>query len=136
MAARPVNESNVIPGFRKMSKQRILNLAVAHMAVERQASVLNNSCVYSGTGCNAAPLIRREMRDAADRIGNWSFLVETGFVPANNADFIQALQQAHDSVARSNAEGDYNFMARWKANMRALALEYGLSTSTLDKVPA
>ena len=46
-----------IPGFKKMSKQRIFNLAVAHIAKTRKPSVdpSNRSCVYAGSGCNAAP---------------------------------------------------------------------------------
>jgi len=122
---------NVIPGFKKLSKQRIFNKAVAHIAVTRQLSVRDGGCVYGGSGCNAAPLLTPDGRALADSVGSWQYLVETGFVPSNNAVFIEELQEAHDSVRIAQ-----DFMPTWKENMAALAKRWNLSTSTLDKVPA
>jgi hypothetical protein len=123
--------SNVIPGFKKLSKQRILNMAVAHIAVTRQLSIRDGGCVYGESGCNAAPLLTPDGRALADSIGSWDYLVETGVVPGNNAAFIKELQEAHDSVRIAQ-----DFMPTWKDNMRKLAERWNLSTSTLDKVPA
>lgn len=120
-----------IPGFQKMSKQRIFNMAVAHIAKTRQASMdSGGSCAYAGSGCNAAPLLRESCRADADNIGAWDELVERRIVPTTNAEFIRELQYAHDDASSTN-----NFMEGWSRRMRNLATEYNLSTSTLDKVP-
>lgn len=130
-----IADQNVIPGFRKMSKQRIFNKAVAHIAKTRKKSVrgTNQNCVYSGSGCNAAPLLANDnVRMSMDNMGgsNWESLVQYGSVPANNAEFINELQRAHDSSA---VHPDY-FMKHWKASMYSLATRWNLSTSTLNKV--
>lgn len=123
--------SNVIPGFKKLSKQRIFNMAVAHIAVTRKRSTRDGGCVYGESGCNASPLLTPDGRERADGIGSWEYLVETGMVPGNNAVFIEELQEAHDSVNEMK-----EFMPAWKENMGSLAARWNLSTSTLDKVPA
>lgn len=118
-----------IPGFKKMSKQRIFNKAVAHIASTRVKSFEDGRCVYGGNGCNAAPLLLPEYISYADTLGSWDNLVETGNVPANNAIFITELQAAHDTCSVGHA-----FMIGWKERMHNLALRWNLSTSTLDKV--
>lgn len=123
-----------IPGFSKMSKQRIFNKAVAHIAITRVQSYSSDSgCRYSGTGCNAAPLLQEIYRHQADTYGPWNELVDMCLVPKNNAIFIGELQTAHDSCDHNMGEA---FVAQWKENMTALAKRWNLSTSTLDKVPA
>lgn len=123
-----------IPGFQKMSKQRIFNLAVAHIAKTRKPSKNSSgNCSYVGSGCNAAPLLQKNKRSPMDKIGSWGEMVDKGAVPATNADFIQQLQDAHDTPANSFGG---NFMADWKYEMTILAKRFNLSTSTLDKVPA
>lgn len=124
-------DTNVIPGFKKLSKQRIFNMAVAHIGRTRQQSKVEGSCVYGASGCAASPLLTEQGREGGDRVGDWDCLVETGFVPSNNAFFIKQLQNAHDYV-RVGSE----FMPSWINEMKILASEYGLSTSTLDKVKA
>jgi len=118
-----------IPGFAKMSKQRIFNKAVAHIATTRVKSFEGGRCVYAGNGCNAAPLLLPEFRKQADTAGSWDNLIETGMVPANNGQFIYELQRAHDNTNETT-----NFMFHWKRNMKELAERWNLSTSTLDNV--
>jgi len=121
-----------IPGFKKMSKQRIFNLAVAHIAKTRQPSVNDDgNCAYAGSGCNAAPLLLPSAHVAMDKIGGWDELVAKGKVPENNADFIERLQAAHDQAWTRHRD---NFMEMWKDNMYNLANRYNLSVSTLHKV--
>lgn len=123
-----------IPGFKKMSKQRIFNMAVSLISTTRKQSYRQaHGCLYSGSGCNAAPLIEKDKRAKADRVGGWRDLVATGMVPGNNAQFIEELQAAHDSCGHNEPNA---FMGYWKENMAALAKRWNLSTSTLDKVPA
>jgi hypothetical protein len=124
-------DSNVIPGFKKLSKQRIFNMAVAHIGKTRQQSKVDGSCVYGGSGCAASPLLTEQGREGGDHVGDWDCLIETGFVPTNNAVFIKELQNAHDYVSCGTA-----FMPNWIERMRQLAERWNLSTSTLDKVPA
>ena len=85
-------DQNVIPGFRKMSKQRIFNKAVAHISVTRKKSLRPDGigCIYSGSGCNAAPLLASDaVRAECDRGSNsWAELVYQGRVPATNEQFI------------------------------------------------
>lgn len=121
-----------IPGFSKMSKLRMFNKAVAHMSSTREKSVnMYGSCVYSGSGCNAAPLIAHSFKKA-DALGKWSSIVEAGLASKNNVVFIDELQTAHDS-AYEGANGD-EFMASWMHGMRVVAARWNLSTAMLDKV--
>lgn len=123
-----------IPGFSKMSKQRIFNKAVAHIASTRVQSFTNEGgCRYAGTGCNAAPLLQEVYRHQADTYGPWNELVDMALVPGNNAVFIKELQTAHDTCGHNEPNV---FMGEWKAKMADLAARWNLSTSTLDKVPA
>lgn len=122
-------DNNVIKGFRKMSKQRIYDRAVKHIDTTRVKSFKINQCVYSGTGCNAAPLLVEEFREKADHYGAWSELVTIGVVPATNEAFISDLQTAHD-----RSQNDSSFMRYWLRNMRELAEKYKLNTTALDKV--
>jgi hypothetical protein len=123
-------DDNVIPGFRKMSKLRIFNMAVRQIAGTRVKSTfgINQGCRYGGSGCNARPLLRAESVEQADKIGGWDSLVEAGFVPRTNAEFIRELQGAHDGAC------NFNFMDNWAFWMRKLAEKYGLSTAALDRV--
>jgi hypothetical protein len=120
-----------IPGFKKMSKQRIFNLAVAQIAKTRVPSLnKEGNCAYAGSGCNAAPLIQPSKRTAMDKLGSWDELVDKGYAPANNADFIEQLQAAHDRASNHGSA----FMEIWKDKMYTLANKYNLSVSTLHKV--
>lgn len=121
-----------IPGFAKMSKQRMFNKAISHISVTRTKSINEyGTCVYSGSGCNARPLIAHSFL-TADTLGKWSGLVEAGLASKNNVDFIDELQSAHD-CAYAGSDGE-QFMESWKYEMRKLAQRWNLSTSTLDKV--
>ena len=121
-------DNNVIKGFRKMSKQRIFDRAVKHIGETRVKS-FKTRCLYSGTGCNAAPLLVEGFREEADHYGAWSELVTIGMVPATNEAFICDLQTAHD-----RSQNDSSFMRYWLRNMYKLAEQYKLNATALDKV--
>lgn len=118
-------DDNVIPGFRKMSKQRIMDKARAHINITRKASMnQSRNCVYAGSGCNAAPLVNPSKRAVFDKIGPWSELVEKGKVPGNNAEFISLIQDAHDSAASASPSG---FIDNYNENMKFVAKKYKLN---------
>ena len=118
-------DNNVIPGFRKMSKQRILDMARAHINRTRVASInRTGDCVYGGSGCNAAPLLVKGKRSALDRLGSWNILVTENKVPTNNKEFIVALQNAHDNAAHYGTNG---FIPDYNKNMRLLAKKFNLN---------
>lgn len=111
-----------IPGFSKLSRQKIFDMAVAHIASTRVKSYNENAelCSYAGSGCNAAPFIREDGREFADKQGAWLALVEMKLVPDHNAGFLGDLQDAHDGCRGAN------FMEEWKRNMLSVAQKYKL----------
>lgn len=124
-------ERFVVAGFEAMTQQEIFDTAVAHIAKTRTKSVSDRkACVYSGTGCNAAPFIIPERRLAADSAGEWDRLVVHGHAPKEHHTFMVFLQRAHDFAYNS-----YAFMSLWKVEMRNLALQFGLDASKLEAVP-
>lgn len=118
-------DDNVVSGFRKMSKQRIMDKARAHINITRKASMnAHKSCVYAGSGCNAAPLVKPTKRADFDKIGPWSELVSKGKVPGNNAEFIGLIQDAHDSAASESAS---DFISAYNDNMKFVAKKFNLN---------
>lgn len=126
-----------IPGFESLTAQQVFDLSVAHIASTRTKSLdptdSDRRCIYSGSGCAAAPFLREECRKEADDAtrGGWRILMSKGLVPGNNDELITLLQNAHDRT-----QDDQPFMPQWKAHMIQVAGYYELSTTELDKVPA
>lgn len=119
------SDDNVITGFRKMSKQRILDMARAHINKTRVPSLnREGNCAYAGSGCNAAPLLVKSARSKLDKLGAWSELVSENKVPANNVEFIGSLQIAHDNAANRYV---HDFLNQYNINMQALADRYSLT---------
>lgn len=125
MSTKITADDRVIPGFRKMSKQRILDMARAHINRTRKPSKnIDGVCQYSGSGCNAAPLLVNQYRNNLDVYGDWSELLARQLVPANNSDFIMKLQDAHDDAAVQTVG---TFLYAYNDNMEMLAKTYGLN---------
>lgn len=134
-------EHVTIDGFEKLTKQDIFDMAVDHIANTKVPSVGKvfgtniDGCVYSGTGCNAAPLIKDGERNRADEVGSWHSLVDAGMASETNQTFIANLQNAHDIPASEEILGENDsFLTAWKMGMYVLAQEYNLDTSKLDSV--
>lgn len=128
-----------LDGFETMSEQQIFDVAVKHIAETRVPSLRKglgaaNVCSYMGTGCNAAPLIKPEMRELAENCGSWQDVVGHELAPLKHERFMMALQDAHDRAARVLDLENPNFLAHWKKNMRKLANKNGLCTEELEKV--
>lgn len=126
-----------IPGFSQMKLQTIFDRAVKHIG-KTQCQSLGESgkfCIYGGTGCNAAPFIRKDQRDIADARGaiqsGWAHLATDGLVPMTHREFVADLQRAHDYVNPINGNA---FLNEYDRNMRRLADDYSLNTKALDKL--
>lgn len=121
-----------IPNFSRLKPQTLFNRAVKHIGKTQRQSLKNGVCCYGGTGCNAAPFIREDQREAADALGSsssWAELVQAGMVPQTNKQFISELQSAHDKIGPEYGMG---FMQSYDHRMRELAEEHGLNTKALD----
>lgn len=122
-----------IPEFNTLSQQQIFDMAVAHIGATRRKSVNHSGdgCLYGGTGCNAAPLLRPECRKEADEANDldtdWHSLAQGGCVPKHESGFISALQKAHDDCENDPEK----FMGQWRVKMRELASFYSLDTTQL-----
>lgn len=120
------NEIKLIDGFDDLTQQDIFDLAVAHIGKTGVRSDRAGRCVYSGSGCNAAPLIASG-HQRADQKGGWSsVVVATGRYA--NLSFINDLQDAHDRTSKGNFQSD------WGKNMRDLADEYRLDKTKLNEI--
>lgn len=118
-----------IPGFVKLSRQEIFDISAKHILSTKTKSVDGGTCMYSGTGCAAAPFILPEHRADCDKQGDatsWSGLVSARLVPRHEAGLVQRLQSCHDSAPSGDA-----FMAGWRQRMLDLAKYAGLSDQVL-----
>lgn len=98
----------------------------AHLLAERKMSVdCDDSCVYSGSGCAAAPFIKPEFRELADSYGAWPNVKRRS---SHEAEFVRQLQMAHDGA--KHGEG---FLHSWKLTMRGIASRNNLSTALIDE---
>lgn len=133
-----------IDGFEKLTQQEIFDMSVAHIASTRKKSVrlveadgeTGARCVYSGSGCGAAPFLRPECRKEADDIydsewasASWSGLRGARLVPEHQMALVAYLQRCHDTSSEDR------FVAEWKEKMQVAASEFSLSTEKLDAVP-
>lgn len=125
--------SKLIDGFENMTKQQLLDLSVAHLLGTRKPGVRENTsaCVYSGSGCGAAPFIKEAFRGEADREGSWEG-VSAAFGSHHEMDFIMALQRAHDDAWgwASRITEDQRvalWFDIWKRNIKMIALATGLT---------
>ena len=121
-----------IDGFDSLTEQQIFDMAVEHIGKTRKKSYVpdssGNGCKYTGSGCNAVPLLKPEYRHAADNHGSWVTLINNNLVTDTNSLFISRMQFAHDSAISTPSE----FMADWYKNMTALAETYKLDTTKLN----
>lgn len=128
-----------IEGFEKLTKQQLFDMSVAHIGQTRQKSVQisdggSKGCVYSGSGCAAAPFLKPENREIADNVPGllytgWGMLVGVSMVPEDNSSLICSLQSCHD-LAPSGQE----FLEVWKTSMARVAVRYKLSTEKLAAI--
>lgn len=120
-----------IPEFTSLSRQQMFDMAVKHIGSTGEKSFGTRGCLYSGSGCNAAPLLTEEGRYEADRtMGSWASVVEQKGAPSHEFDFIDRLQKAHDTASPSPDD----FKTSYKSGMKTLAYRYGLDTTELDKL--
>ena len=118
-----------IPGFEKLSKQELFDMSAAHICSTRQKSYGSVvGCSYAGSGCAAAPFIRPEHRQRADKYGTWARQVDLLLAPDHETSFVLALQCCHDFAT------ERGFFDDWKRNMCSLAERHGLSTAKLDEL--
>ena len=127
-------EDNVIPGFEKLSKQELFDMAAAHVLKNGKASMWGGSCSYKGIGCAAAPFLTPERREGNP--GSWLTLSRREEVPQHEATFIQDLQLCHDAPAaeQRDAGGRYDdkwFIEQYKMKMKLLAKANNLSPAIL-----
>lgn len=124
-----MNEYITIFNFERLSKQELFDMSAKHLLQTRRRSTSNNTdaCVYSGSGCGAAPFIRATMHSTADYYGSWHGLCSVRKAPTHECDFVQQLQDAHDGAD----DGD-SFITTWKPRMIKLAQKFDLSTAVLD----
>jgi len=138
-----------IPALHTLSKQELFDMSARHILSTGKPSLEKLSvdsalyrCVYSGSGCAAAPFIREEERMWVNPIGAWAALVQRGKVDANVSyganEFISQLQKCHDRNAFGKEQGgaSASFLINWEQDMRLLGLEHGLSLEVLDAAPA
>lgn len=89
-----------IPEFTSLTKQQLFDRALEHITETGCASFddVAGQCLYSGSGCNAAPFLKPEYREMADDFSGWHNLLLNNKVPDHYAGFIGALQDAHDNA--------------------------------------
>ena len=117
-----------IDGFESLTKQQMFDMSAKHVLANGRRSTNDGGCVYSGIGCAAAPFIKLEYREDADRAeagSSWPFLCSADFVPGHNSGLVTAMQKCHDS-ADSNG-----FVEDFKKRMREVAKWYNLSADVL-----
>lgn len=124
---------NVIEGFTELTQQQIFDMAAKHIgSTGKQSTNFSGSCVYGGSGCNAAPLLTATGKEVGDMgFSDWLKLADHGDVPNHEAEFIAALQEAHDNCYKPDG---WAFKWDYDSNMRVLAHEFKLNTAELDKL--
>lgn len=124
-------EDNVIPGFAKLSKQELFDMAAAHVLKNGEPSVnARGSCTYSGIGCAAAPFLTETARN--NLLGSWRGYTREGLLPSHEREFISLLQRCHDHWAGPmyRLTGPA-FIEKFKESMAELAKEFSLSPAVL-----
>lgn len=128
-----MSEYLTIDGFESMTRQELYDMSARHILSTgvRSARPGDSGCVYSGTGCAAAPFLRPECREKADKADHgistgWCTLAHVGFVPAHEENLISKLQQAHDACRDADT-----FMQDWAKQMWAVARSFGLSDAVV-----
>lgn len=114
----------LIPGFDNLTRQQMFDMSLAHIRTTRTQSVEGHTCVYTGSGCAAAPFIEPESRAAMDYHAArtaWRDLVCEHDVSSHEADFVAALQHCHDNVTVDE------FMYSYERRMEWLARNCGLT---------
>lgn len=129
MASNP--QDNVIPGFEKLSKQELFDMAAAHVLKNGEPAVNGQgSCTYKGIGCAAAPFLTEAARNAL--VGSWGGYARCGMLPAHERDFISEIQRCHDHWAGYQHElTGPAFIEKFKESMTELAKEFDLSPAIL-----
>jgi len=140
-----VSKLVTIPNLTSLSKQELFDMSARHIIAQGKQSARYNegtgSCVYSGSGCAAAPFILPEMRAMADGFGAWRVLVREELAPSHEATFIRELQACHDNNAwdrskpRNPPAEPTAFLIGWRASMGRLAEKYNLNIAALDGAP-
>lgn len=134
---KPRAKRIAIKGFTSLTKQQMFDIAVKHIGSTGVKSVVegSNSCIYTGTGCNAAPFLTKPGRAFADapysnsgNLGgkNWYGLTRDGNVPKHESEFVQELQHAHDRSDKNDFQPQYHRF------MTSLAQRHDLNTDALD----
>lgn len=122
-----------IDGFENLTKQEVFDIAYKHINTTKRKSVMPtgcrhsfSECVYSGSGCAAAPFIKEECRSTR---GSWSSLAFEGLVPDTNAVIVDHIQICHDSAI----EGEL-FLEEFNKKMSQVAEHYGLKIPEVNNV--
>ena len=117
-----------IEGFESLTKQQMFDMSAKHVLANGRRSTNDGGCVYSGIGCAAAPFIKPEYREDADRVeagSSWPFLCSANLVPGHNSGLVTAIQKCHDSAGSACFVGDI------KKRMLEVAEWYNLSADVL-----
>ena len=117
-----------IDGFESLTKQQMFDMSAKHVLANGRRSTNDGGCIYSGIGCAAAPFIKLEYREDADRAeagSGWSFLHDADLVPGHNSGLVAAMQECHDSAHSACFVGDF------KKRMLEVAEWYNLSADVL-----
>lgn len=114
----------LIPGFDNLTRQQMFDISLAHIRTTRTQSMEDYVCMYTGSGCAAAPFIEPESRAAMDdhaaRTG-WRDLICEYDVSSHEADFVAELQCCHDLATVDE------FMYSYERRMERLARNCGLT---------
>ena len=118
-----------IDGFDQLSQQQMFDMSAKHILATREKSYngMTRFCTYSGIGCGASVFLNEGAKTSADVRGAWCDLVTAKLVSPHNSNFVNFLQEAHDSASVDN------FMNEWKTAMFVLGNEYGLDVSILNE---
>ena len=117
-----------IEGFESLTKQQMFDMSAKYVLANGRRSTNDGGCIYSGIGCAAAPFIKPEYREDADRAeagSSWSFLCSADLVPGHNSGLVSAMQQCHDSAGSACFVGDF------KKRMLEVAKWFNLSADVL-----
>lgn len=126
-----------IDDFEQLTLQQLFDISAKHILstgkksfVKRQLGESGSSCTYSGSGCAAAPFIRPECREEADKNTDgtsWAMLRHSRLVPEKHTSLVSDLQSCHDN----NSEGT-SFITDWKLSMTNIARKWDLNTDVLN----
>lgn len=110
-----------IPGFEKLTKQQLFDMAWKHVVKNGEPAVRDGTCAYDGIGCAAAPFLKEHERRYR---GTWGQLVNSNVVPKHHAALIGRMQGCHDDNCL--IQGPL-FVEAFKADMRMVAEKHGLT---------